>query len=52
LFEYHDEPLAKSYNLPNKVDEKTLKRRFTKVSKVVDKILEEKNKERKKHIQI
>ena len=52
LFEYHDEPLALSSKLPNKVDDKTLKQRFQQISQVVDEILEEKNQQRKKQVQI
>jgi len=42
LFEYHDEPLAASSKLPNKVDESTLKRRFLELSELVDEQLEKK----------
>ena len=52
LFQYHDEPLASSSKLPNKVDDKTLNERFSQVSKLVDEILEEKNNTRKKNIQV
>ena len=48
LFEYHDEPLAASSKLPNKIDEKTLHKRFNKISDLVDKELEKKNKARSK----
>ncbi len=37
LFEYHDEPLAQSYNLPNKIIDEELKKRFQKVLNIVDK---------------
>ena len=47
LFEYHDEPLAASSKLPNKVDNQTLKRRFTEISKIVDNELEKKWENRK-----
>ena len=52
LFQYHDEPLAPSSKLPNKVDDKTLNHRFSYVSALVDEILEKKNKKRRKHTQI
>jgi tRNA A37 methylthiotransferase MiaB len=52
LFEYHDEPLAPSSKLPNKVDDKTLKQRFQQISQVVDEVLEEKNRQRRQQIQI
>lgn len=38
LFEYHDEPLAASSTLPNKITDKELAARFTKIKKLVDKI--------------
>ena len=47
LFEYHDEPLAASSKLPNKVDENTVKRRFSEISKLVDNQLEKKWNKRK-----
>ena len=47
LFEYHDEPLAASSKLPNKVDNQTLKRRFFEISKIVDNELEKKWSKRK-----
>lgn len=36
LFEYHDEPLADSSKLPNKVDEKIIHERFLKLKKIFD----------------
>ncbi len=52
LFQYHDEPLAASSKLPNKVDDKTLDYRFKFISNLVDNMLEKKNKKRKKQEQI
>ena len=39
LFEYHDEPLAASSHLPNKVDDYTIRTRFTKLRQVVNRQL-------------
>lgn len=47
LFQYHDEPLAASSKLPNKIDDKTLKERFMEADDIVDKLLTKKEKERK-----
>lgn len=47
LFQYHDEPLAASSKLPGKVNDDTLNRRFSIISKLVDDILEKRNKKRK-----
>lgn len=47
LFEYHDEPLAASSKLPDKIDDKTLKQRFIQADNIVDKLLTKKEKERK-----
>ena len=52
LFQYHDEPLAASSKLPNKVDDKTLEYRFKFISNLVDNMLEKKNKKRKKQEQV
>lgn len=38
LFEYHDEPLAPSSKLPNKVDEKIIRTRFLQAKKLVDQL--------------
>lgn len=38
LFEYHDEPLASSSKLPDKVDEKTIRKRFLEAKKMVDQL--------------
>lgn len=38
LFEYHDEPLAASSQLPDKVDEKTIRSRFLQAKKLVDQL--------------
>lgn len=43
LFEYHDEPLAASSQLPNKVDWKEINKRFRKVKTVMEKVIDEKN---------
>ena len=47
LFEYHDEPFAASSKLPNKVDEKEIRKRFEIAKKIVDKILDKQEKARK-----
>ncbi len=39
LFEYHDEPLAASSKLPNKVDDAEIRARFTKIRQLVNKQL-------------
>ncbi len=39
LFEYHDEPLAASSRLPDKVDDHTIRTRFTKIRQLVNKQL-------------
>lgn len=36
LFEYHDEPLAESSKLKNKVDEKVIRKRFKKIKEILD----------------
>lgn len=43
LFEYHDEPLAASSQLPNKVEGKEINKRFRKVKTVMEKVIDEKN---------
>lgn len=52
VFGYHDEPLAKSYKLENKIDDKTINVRVAKMKKVLDKIYLKQEKERKKEKQI
>ena len=47
LFEYHDEKLSESSKLPNKVDDKTVRERFLIAKKLVDKLLKDKEKNRK-----
>ena len=47
LFEYHDEKLAESTKLPNKVDDKTIRERFLIAKKLVDNLLEKREKKRK-----
>jgi len=44
LFWYHDEVLAPSFNLPNKVDFKTIASRVEKMSKVLNKVYNKKEK--------
>ncbi len=39
LFEYHDEPLAASSKLPDKVDDTEIRKRFTKIRQMVNKQL-------------
>ena len=38
LFEYHDEPLAASSLLPDKVEAKTIRKRFLEAKKLVDEL--------------
>jgi len=52
LFQYHDEVLATSYKILWKIDDKTLNERFGIISKLVDDILEKKDKKRKQKKQI
>ncbi|MDO4713914.1 MAG: MiaB/RimO family radical SAM methylthiotransferase [bacterium] len=40
LFEYHDEPLAPSHHLPNKVDAKIIRQRFLQAKKLVTQLAE------------
>lgn len=47
LFEYHDEPLATSSKLPNKVDDHEIRTRFTKMRQLVNKQLLESDNARK-----
>jgi tRNA A37 methylthiotransferase MiaB len=47
LFEYHDEKLSESSKLPNKIDEKTIRERFLITKNLVDKLLKDKEKDRK-----
>lgn len=46
LFEYHDEPFAASSKLPNKIDEKIIRKRFLALKKIVDTLLAKKAKAR------
>jgi len=39
LFEYHDEPMAASSKLPNKVDDYEIRTRFTKLRQLVNRQL-------------
>jgi len=47
LFEYHDEPLAKSSTLENKVTDEIIHSRFKTIRKQVDKLLKAREKKRK-----
>jgi len=47
LFEYHDEPLAASSKLPNKVDDHEIRTRFTKIRQFVNRQLLESEQTRK-----
>jgi len=47
LFEYHDEPLAASSRLPNKVHDSEIRARFTKIRQLVNRQLLEKETARK-----
>lgn len=41
LFEYHDEPLASSSSLADKVDAQTMRARFLQAKKLVEKLQEQ-----------
>ena len=47
LFEYHDEKLSESSKLPDKVDEKIIRERFQITKKLVDKLLKDRENQRK-----
>lgn len=47
LFEYHDEKLAESTKLPNKVDDKTIRERFLKAEQLVYELLRKRERNRK-----
>jgi tRNA A37 methylthiotransferase MiaB len=47
LFEYHDEPLAKSSVFENKVPDKIIHSRFKTIHSQVDKLLKAREKKRK-----
>ncbi len=47
LFEYHDEPLAASSKLPNKVSDAEIRARFTQIRQLVNKQLFQRNSARK-----
>lgn len=47
IFEYHDEPLAASSKLPNKVDESIAKNRIKEITPILNKIYDTKKSERK-----
>jgi tRNA A37 methylthiotransferase MiaB len=47
IFQYHDEPLAASSRLPNKVDENIAKIRINTINPLLEKILDEKLEARK-----
>jgi tRNA A37 methylthiotransferase MiaB len=47
LFEYHDEPLAKSSTFENKVPDKIIHSRFKTIHSQVDKLLKAREKKRK-----
>lgn len=51
LFEYHDEPLAASSKLPDKVPAKTIRERFLELDKIVDEKLTAKEQARKGKLQ-
>ncbi len=47
IFQYHDEPLAASSRLPNKVDDTTAKNRISRINPLLEKILTDKYEARK-----
>lgn len=47
LFEYHDEPFAASSKLPDKIDDKEIRKRFLDLKKIVDTLSLKKEKKRK-----
>lgn len=52
LFEYHDEPFTDSFKLDNKIDYKTIHKRFEIIKKIIDKKLKDKQSNRKNSTQI
>jgi tRNA A37 methylthiotransferase MiaB len=52
VFWYHDEPLAPSSKLDNKIDDKTIQNRLNILKKTLNKIYDKKYKKRKKENQI
>ena len=52
LFEYHDEPLAPSFSLPNKVSDEVIHSRFNIIRSQVDKLLKNHENKRKRKNQI
>jgi tRNA A37 methylthiotransferase MiaB len=52
IFQYHDEPLAASSKLPNKVDESIAKNRINELNTILDSIYTEKKEARKKSEQV
>ncbi len=48
LFEYHDEPLASSSQLPDKVDAKTVRTRFLEAKKLVNSLFDVREKAKQK----
>ena len=47
IFQYHDEPLAASSKLPNKIDEDIAKTRINTINPLLEEILDEKLEARK-----
>jgi ribosomal protein S12 methylthiotransferase len=47
LFEYHDEKLAESTKLPNKIDDKTIRERFLKAEQLVNELLKKRERNRR-----
>ncbi|MCA9378488.1 hypothetical protein KC711_06460 [Candidatus Peregrinibacteria bacterium] len=47
IFEYHDEPLAASSKLLNKVDDETTRKRSTEIGTLLERIYTEQREERK-----
>jgi len=52
VFGYHDEPLADSSKLDNKINSETIKTRLSKLKKVLNNIYDKKDKLRKGSVQI
>jgi tRNA A37 methylthiotransferase MiaB len=52
LFEYHDEPLAKSSSFDNKVPDDIIHERFSVINRQVNKLLSDREKRRKNTKQV
>jgi len=51
MFGYHDEPLATSSKLPNKIDDTTINERVAELREILEEIYDEKYEKRRGEIQ-